>query len=46
LSFDKDFLIVKNQPWQTPKNLLIVMTVAMTLAFATWMALLNCAATD
>ena len=27
--------------WQTPKNLLIVMSVAMTLAFATWMALLN-----
>ena len=29
------------KPWQTPKNLLIVMTVAMTIAFATWMALLN-----
>lgn len=29
------------QPWQTPKNLLIVMSVAMTIAFATWMALLN-----
>ena len=27
--------------WQTPKNLLIVMSVAMTVAFATWMALLN-----
>lgn len=27
--------------WQTQKNLLIVMSVAMTLAFATWMALLN-----
>ena len=27
--------------WQTPKNLLIVMSVAMTIAFATWMALLN-----
>ena len=27
--------------WKTPKNLLIVMTVAMTIAFATWMALLN-----
>jgi len=29
------------KPWQTPKNLLMVMTVAMTIAFATWMALLN-----
>ncbi len=29
------------QSWQTPKNLLIVMSVAMTIAFATWMALLN-----
>ena len=27
--------------WQTPKNLLIIMTIAMTFAFATWMALLN-----
>ena len=27
--------------WQTPKNLLILMSVAMTLGFATWMALLN-----
>ena len=27
--------------WQTPKNLLVVMSVAMTVAFATWMALLN-----
>ena len=27
--------------WKTPKNMLIVMTVAMTIAFATWMALLN-----
>jgi len=27
--------------WQTPKNLLLVMTVAMTIAFAVWMALLN-----
>ncbi len=27
--------------WQTPKNLLLVMTVASTVAFATWMALLN-----
>ena len=33
--------LVKDHAWQTPKNLLIVMTVAMTLAFATWMALLN-----
>ena len=32
---------MKEHAWQTPKNLLIVMTVAMTLAFATWMALLN-----
>jgi hypothetical protein len=32
---------VKEHTWQTPKNLLIVMTIAMTLAFATWMALLN-----
>jgi hypothetical protein len=32
---------VKEHAWQTPKNLLIVMTIAMTLAFATWMALLN-----
>ena len=29
------------KPWQTPKNLLLVMTVAMTVAFAVWMALLN-----
>ena len=29
------------KPWQTPKNLLLVMTVAMTIAFAIWMALLN-----
>ena len=29
------------KPWQTPKNLLILMTVAMTFAFATWTALLN-----
>lgn len=27
--------------WRTPQHLLILMTVAMTLAFATWMALLN-----
>ncbi len=27
--------------WQTPKNLLILMSVAMTIGFATWMALLN-----
>ena len=32
---------VKKMSWKTPKNLLIVMTVAMTVAFATWMALLN-----
>ncbi len=27
--------------WQTPKHLLILMSVAMTIGFATWMALLN-----
>lgn len=27
--------------WQTPKNLLVLMSVAMTIGFATWMALLN-----
>ena len=27
--------------WQTPTNLLVIMSVAMTFAFATWMALLN-----
>jgi len=32
---------VATKSWQTPKNLLIVMSVAMTIAFATWMALLN-----
>ncbi len=32
---------MQTRHWQTPKNLLLVMTVAMTLAFATWMALLN-----
>jgi len=32
---------VVTKSWQTPKNLLVVMSVAMTLAFATWMALLN-----
>ena len=32
---------MKNLSWKTPKNLLLVMTVAMTIAFATWMALLN-----
>jgi hypothetical protein len=36
-----ELLNVATKPWQTPKNLLIVMSVAMTLAFATWMALLN-----
>ena len=30
-----------SRAWQTPQNLLMLMTVAMTLAFATWMALLN-----
>lgn len=29
------------KPWQTPQNLLLVMTIAMTIAFAIWMALLN-----
>ena len=33
------FLLKKS--WQTPTNLLVIMSVAMTLAFATWMALLN-----
>ena len=32
---------MKNLSWKTPKNLLLVLTVAMTIAFATWMALLN-----
>jgi hypothetical protein len=32
---------VPPKSWQTPKNLLILMTVAMTFAFATWAALLN-----
>ena len=32
---------MSTKSWQTPKNLLVVMTVAMTIAFATWMALLN-----
>ena len=31
----------KSTTWRTPQHLLILMTVAMTLAFATWMALLN-----
>lgn len=30
-----------NKAWQTPKNLLVLMSVAMTIGFATWMALLN-----
>ena len=34
-------MTVTTRSWQTPINLLIVMSVAMTLAFATWMALLN-----
>ncbi len=29
------------QAWQTPKNLLMLMTLAMPLAFSTWYALLN-----
>ena len=32
---------MSTKSWQTPKNLLVVMTVAMTIAFAIWMALLN-----
>jgi len=32
---------VVTKSWQTPKNLLILMSVAMTIGFATWMALLN-----
>ena len=32
---------MSTKSWQTPKNLLMVMTVAMTIAFAIWMALLN-----
>ena len=32
---------VATRSWQTPKNLLILMSVAMTIGFATWMALLN-----
>ena len=30
-----------NKAWQTPKNLLVLMSVAMTIGFATWMVLLN-----
>ena len=30
-----------NKAWQTPKNLIVLMSVAMTIGFATWMALLN-----
>ena len=33
--------MLTNKTWQTPKNLLVLMSVAMTIAFATWMALLN-----
>jgi len=32
---------VVTKSWQTPKNLLVLMSVAMTIGFATWMALLN-----
>jgi len=32
---------VNNKSWQTPTNLLLVMSVAVPIAFATWMALLN-----
>lgn len=34
-------LSVRRYSWQTPKNLLVLMTIAMTLAFATWMGVLN-----
>ncbi len=34
-------LSVGRYSWQTPKNLLVLMTIAMTLAFATWMGVLN-----
>ena len=33
--------MLANKAWQTPKNLLVLMSVAMTIGFATWMALLN-----
>jgi len=32
---------VSARKWQTPKNLLITMSLAVTVSFATWMALLN-----
>ncbi len=32
---------MNNKSWQTPTNLLLVMSVAVPIAFATWMALLN-----
>ncbi|MAH74204.1 MAG: MFS transporter [Cellvibrionales bacterium TMED49] len=32
---------VSRYSWQTPKNLLTVMTIAMTVAFATWIGILN-----
>ena len=41
LNSDQGTISVPPKPWQTPKNLLILMTVAMTFAFATWTALLN-----
>ncbi len=31
----------RRYPWQTPKNLLMLMTIAMTVAFATWMGIIN-----
>ncbi len=32
---------MKSYSWQTPKNLLLLMSIAMPVAFATWSALLN-----
>jgi len=32
---------VIKKPWQTPTNLLLLMSVSLPIAFATWMALLN-----
>ena len=41
LNSNQGTISVPPKLWQTPKNLLILMTVAMTFAFATWTALLN-----
>ena len=32
---------LRRYPWQTPQNLLMLMTIAMTVAFATWMGIIN-----